>query len=143
MELLDRLLGFGFERIVLPFIGVANLVSMGEAEQAFARVSALAGHGVEFAIESTLPADALRTSLEGKPLGVCYDQGSTTALGYDIVREIHTLGSRITHVHVKDKRRSDGVVREVLLLGFFQNEDFSGLPRATERKAFAQLADLT
>ena len=108
VELLAKLIGCGFERIVVPFIGAANLASIQEAKQAFARVSALAGHGVELAVESALPADALRSSLEGKPLGVCYDLGNTTALGYDIVHEIHTLGSRIPHVHVKDKRRSDG-----------------------------------
>ena len=108
VDLLAKLIEYGFERIVVPFIGGAALDSTQEAEQSFARVSALAGHGVELAIESTLPADALESSLEGKPLGVCYDLGNTTALGYDIVQEIHILGSRISHVHVKDKRREDG-----------------------------------
>ena len=81
VELLAKLIGYGFERIVLPFIGAANLGSIQEAKEAFRTLSAFAGNGVELAVESTLPAEALRTSLEGKPLSVCYDLGNTTALG--------------------------------------------------------------
>jgi L-ribulose-5-phosphate 3-epimerase len=108
LDLLEKLLTFGFECIVLPFMGQANPGSLDEAEQAFARVATLAGHGAELAVESTLPAKSLRKLIEGMPLGVCYDTGNQTAMGYDIVREIHTLGPLISHVHVKDKRRSDG-----------------------------------
>ncbi len=108
LELLGRLLTYGFERVVLPFIGPAIPSSLADAERAFARVATLAGRGVELAIESALPAESLARLLEGAPLGVCYDTGNQTAMGYDIVGEIHTLGPRISHVHVKDKRRSDG-----------------------------------
>jgi len=108
LELLGRLLTYGFERVVLPCVGPAKLGSLAEAERVFARVATLTGHGVELAIESTLPAETLANLIEGAPLGVCYDTGNQTAMGYDIVSEIRTLGPRISHVHVKDKRRSDG-----------------------------------
>lgn len=108
LELLERLLTYGFERIVLPFIGPANFDNLADAESAFARLATLAGRGVELAVESVLPAESLLKLIEGSPLGVCYDTGNQTAMGFDITSEIHMLGPRISHVHVKDKRRSDG-----------------------------------
>jgi L-ribulose-5-phosphate 3-epimerase len=108
LELLGTLVSLGFHRLVLPFMGPADLGPLDEAEQTLARVATLAGHGVELAIESTLPAESLRRLIDGTPLSVCYDTGNQTAMGYDIVREIYTLGPLISHVHVKDKRRSDG-----------------------------------
>ena len=108
LELLGKLLTFGFDRLVLPFIGPANFGSLEEAERTLARVATLADRGVELAIESTLPAESLRALIDGGPLSVCYDTGNQTAMGFDIVSEIHTLGPLISHVHVKDKRRSDG-----------------------------------
>lgn len=108
LELLGKLLTFGFDRLVLPFVGPASFDSLDEAKRILAIVATLAGRGVELAIESTLPAESLRKLIGGGPLSVCYDTGNQTAMGYDIVSEIHTLGPLISHVHVKDKRRSDG-----------------------------------
>jgi sugar phosphate isomerase/epimerase len=107
-ELLSRLAASGVHRIVLPFLGPAQFASLQEADRVIARLSAMDTPGVELAIESALAAEDLGRLLESTGLGVCYDLGNMTALGRDLVREIHALGPSITHVHVKDKRRADG-----------------------------------
>lgn len=107
-ELLSRLAESGVRRIVLPFLGGSQFRSLQEAERVIARLSAMDRPGVELAVETTLSCEDLRRLVESTALRVCYDLGNMTAVGRDIVREIHTLGSLITHVHVKDKRRADG-----------------------------------
>ena len=57
---------------------------------------------------------------------VCSNLGTTPALGHEIAADIRRLGKRITHVHVKDKLRSDG--RNVLL--GTGDTDFKGAFRA-------------
>jgi len=36
-------------------------------------------------------------------VGLCYDVGNATALGFSAATELRLLGSRVAHVHAKDK----------------------------------------
>jgi len=68
--------------------------------------SALERSGTCLAIELALPArDALRfLKMSTRPtVGLCYDIGNSTAAGHQPGVEIPLLGSRILHVHAKDK----------------------------------------
>lgn len=107
-RLLEQLLGFGFSRLVLPFFEHGELKNEAEREAAARVLQAFRGSGVELALESSLRPAALMPLADAIAARVCYDLGNTTALGHDVPQDIAQLGSRISHVHVKDKRRSDG-----------------------------------
>ena len=129
VKLLTRLAGFGFRRIVLPFFEKAELRGPAELESVLERLAALPV-AADLCLETTLPAAELLPVVDRFDLSVCYDLGNTTALGHDVPRDIRLLGSRISHVHVKDKRKSDGLN---VLLGT-GDTDFDG--------AFAALRDI-
>ena len=62
-------------------------------------------HGVSLAIESTLSAEQHQQIIDnvGSPaVGVYYDMGNATGLGYDSPAEIRSLGTAITQMHIKD-----------------------------------------
>lgn len=125
--LLERMIGFGFRRIVLPFFEKAEIR---DPERVVRALGGVDRKGVDLAVETTLTADRLVPLLETLPATVCYDLGNTTALGHDVPGDIRKLGRLITHVHIKDKRRSDG---KNVLLGT-GDTDFPG--------AFSALRDI-
>lgn len=106
--LLEQLMGCGFERIVLPFFEHAELRTDQDIARAGAALRPFAGRGVELALETSLRPAQLTALLDAAGATVCYDTGNTTALGHEIAGDILQLAGRITHVHVKDKRRADG-----------------------------------
>ena len=108
LPLLNELLGLGFKGLVLPFFEAAELRGNKEIDALATVVDHRAESETELLIETSLPAAKVAAICDHLHLGVCYDLGNTTALGYDNVEEIGILGKRIRHVHVKDKRRSDG-----------------------------------
>ncbi len=62
-------------------------------------------NGVFLAIESTLSADKHQQIIDqvgSKHVGVYYDMGNATNLGYDSPSEIRSLGSSIVQMHIKD-----------------------------------------
>ena len=62
-------------------------------------------HGVFLAIESTLSAaqhQQIIDNVGSSAVGVYYDMGNATGLGYDSPSEIRDLGSAITQMHIKD-----------------------------------------
>jgi sugar phosphate isomerase/epimerase len=129
VKLLTRLAGFGFRRIVLPFFEKAEVRGASELQSILERLSSVPVTA-DLCLETTLPAAELKPVVDRFGLSVCYDLGNTTALGHDVPRDIRLLGPRITHVHVKDKRKADGLN---VLLGT-GDTDFDG--------AFAALRDI-
>jgi len=62
-------------------------------------------YGVYLAIESTLSAEEHLQIIEGvgsPAVGVYYDMGNATSLGYDSPTEIRQLGKAIVQMHIKD-----------------------------------------
>ena len=62
-------------------------------------------HNVYLAIESTLSADQHQQIIDNvgsKHVGVYYDMGNATGLGFDSPSEIRSLGSAIVQMHIKD-----------------------------------------
>lgn len=67
--------------------------------------------GVPVAVECDAAGVALRRWLDESMcgmLGACYDIGNAAAMGADAPSDLRALGSRLLHVHAKDRRR-DGV----------------------------------
>jgi sugar phosphate isomerase/epimerase len=71
----------------------------------------------------------------GSPqVGLCYDVGNATALGFDPTHELRSLGSAVCHLHAKDKNVSKENVRfgtgTVPFAGVFEElsmQEFDGL----------------
>ena len=62
-------------------------------------------HNVYLGIESTINADQHQQIIDqvgSKHVGVYYDMGNATNLGYDSPSEIRSLGSSIVQMHIKD-----------------------------------------
>ena len=62
-------------------------------------------HDVSLAIESTLSAEQHQRIIDNvgsSNVGVYYDMGNATGLGYDSPSEIRNLGKSITQMHIKD-----------------------------------------
>jgi len=130
VPILQTLIGFGFRRIVLPFYEKAELRSSQDVDRLCQALNGVDRKGVELELETSLPAVELIPLIDRLGAGVCYDLGNTTAFGHNLPGDIRLLGSRIGHVHVKDKRRADG---QNVLLGT-GDTDF--------RSAFAALREI-
>ena len=122
LGLLARLGGKGFELLVLPFFEKAELKAAADGDKLASTLRLSPVPPSQLALETTLPAADLIPLVDRLGAKVCYDLGNTTALGHDIARDIRLLGRRIVHVHIKDKRRSDG---QNVLLGT-GDTDFAG-----------------
>ena len=72
--------------------------------------------------------------VDADTVGLCYDVGNATALGFSAPDELRQLGSRVIHVHAKDKdatgtnvRYGTGVVPFGLVLAALHDIEFDGL----------------
>lgn len=119
-ELVLKCRQIGASQLVLPFFEKAELKTakdwegLGDSLPELAKVAKK--HSITIALEITSPAEDINgflDSLDCKNVGVCFDTGNATGKGLDAAEEIRKLGERITHVHVKDRRKLD--YRNVLL----------------------------
>jgi hexulose-6-phosphate isomerase len=120
-DLLDRLIAgahrIGADVLVLPFLESNAFASMADAVGVLRWMAPVldraAAAGVGVAIESDWPAEHLHVLLDvaaHPALGVCYDTGNAAASGFDLESEIRALGTRLTAVHIKDRRHGGGSV---------------------------------
>lgn len=110
VQLIGQLGQLGATRLILPFLEQASLKDDHEAFLTVRRhleklVPIAEAHGVALMLEDDLPVSMLKelVSTTGGKLGVCYDTGNRTWLGFDPGREILELGRLVRHVHIKDK----------------------------------------
>ena len=95
--------------VVLPLDEASGLDILDWTATA-AGVRALAGllheRGVTVALELSVSADdgmRFLDLVDVDTIGLCYDIGNATALGFSAPAELRLLGPRVTHVHAKDK----------------------------------------
>jgi sugar phosphate isomerase/epimerase len=112
---------FGVRVILVPFFGGGAIpkdrVTDARLVDGVRRTADVAAkYGVTLAIESTLSAEDHLRLIEaaGSPaVGVYYDMGNATHIGYDSPNEIRALGGHIAQMHMKDvggKHLGDGGV---------------------------------
>ncbi len=99
----------GTRLVVLPLLEASDLMLRpwaGVARAVAVLAKGLRTSGAVVALEVAVPApDAVRflDEVRGGNVGLCYDLGNATAFGYDAPHELRFLGSRVHHVHAKDK----------------------------------------
>ena len=100
----------GAKVILVPFFGNGKIEDDHiDAERFIDGLKAAAEtaekHDVSLAIESTLSAEQHQRIIDNvgsSAVGVYYDMGNATGLGYDSPAEIRDLGKAITQMHIKD-----------------------------------------
>lgn len=96
--------------ILVPFFGGGQIKNEHITDSRFldgfkAAAETAEKHNVALAIESTLSADQHQQIIDqvgSKAIGVYYDMGNATNLGYDSPSEIQSLGDAIVQIHIKD-----------------------------------------
>ena len=100
----------GAKVILVPFFGNGKIEDDHIDAQRFidglkAAAETAEKHDVSLAIESTLSAEQHQRIIDNvgsSAVGVYYDMGNATGLGYDSPSEIRSLGKSITQMHIKD-----------------------------------------
>ena len=107
----------GIREIVVPLVDNGSLQTGGHAaalsEVLLARTERLRDGGLVIVFESDFAPQALADFIAGYPsdvFGINYDTGNSAALAYDPGKEIAAYGSRILHVHIKDRVRGGTTV---------------------------------
>jgi sugar phosphate isomerase/epimerase len=128
-------------RIVVLPLDEASGLDVLDWTQAAQGVRAVAGllqeRGARVALELNVSAaDSMRflDLVAFDTVGLCYDVGNATGLGYSAPGELRLLGSRVVHVHAKDKdatgsnvRYGTGVVPFGPVLAALREIEFDGL----------------
>ncbi len=126
--------------VVLPLDEASGLDVLDWTQAAHA-VRSLAGllheRGAVVALELNVSAaDSMRflDLVDAETVGLCYDIGNATGLGYSAPSELRLLDSRVVHVHAKDKdaagsnvRYGTGVVPFGSVLAALNDIEFEGL----------------
>lgn len=120
--------GIGVKVAVLPFLEGASLKDglVGRGIEIIREISNTTS--IKIAIESDLETSDQIKICESCNVGVCYDTGNRTYLGFDLKEEILLLNKYIIHVHIKDK---DKTGKNVML-----GEGIVDLPTATSALKF-------
>ena len=100
----------GAKVILVPFFGNGQIEDAHISASRFldglkAAAETAEKHGVFLAIESTLSAEQHQQIIDNvgsSTVGVYYDMGNATGLGYDPPSEIRNLGGSIAQMHIKD-----------------------------------------
>jgi L-ribulose-5-phosphate 3-epimerase len=126
----------GASVILVPFFGTAALKSEEHARRLVHEMKGLSPMaeemGVFLALETSLEALHLVRVVESigsDHLQVYFDTGNTASKGYDVVREITTLGERIAQVHVKDhpsRALGEGSIDFGGVIGALEDVGFDG-----------------
>jgi len=113
LRLIERGARLGCEKYILPLFEQSEL-TVDNAHAFVGPVRTIADRAaasdILVCLESTLPAADLIPVLElinHPAVRVVYDTGNRVAFGHDLPGDIRALGSRIAHVHIKDKNAAN------------------------------------
>ncbi len=117
----DKLIGsatkLGVTDIILPCVDSSSILDKNMMNELILVLNSLRpmidGSDIRISVESDLPpadfAEFLnRVSLNN--LSVNYDMGNSASFGYDPVEEFKSYGSKISDIHIKDRKFSGGPV---------------------------------
>lgn len=114
-QLIEAAGDLGADTILTPFFYDAEMEDEEDRERVVDAVSDLAPTaeetGVTLALETTLPPEedrAMVDAIDSPAVGIYYDVGNSTWLGYDPAREFEVVGDSIAMMHVKDSVDSSG-----------------------------------
>lgn len=109
-EILRVSADLGIASVVLPLMDGASVRDGGRCVEALVEnlrvVLRRAPDASVICLESDLPAGhmiSLLDRIDHANVGVCYDLGNATALGFDVAAEIACLSGAIREVHIKDR----------------------------------------
>ncbi len=113
LSLIERGATLGCEKYILPLFEESEL-TIGNAHEYIAPLRAIAdraaGYGMIVCLETILKGPELIAVLDEinhPAVSVVYDTGNRVAFDHDLPGDIRMLGKRISHVHIKDKNRSN------------------------------------
>lgn len=120
-KILKRLLmngqRLGLTDIVIPCVDQSSLVDAAAANRLVLRLSPLVQAAENAAINLSLETDLapqpfaeLLAKFDTARVTVNYDTGNSASLGYDPAEELACYGSRITDIHIKDRKLGGGSV---------------------------------
>ncbi len=134
LRLLDNCNLLGVKDIVIPCVDQSSLGNAAAVERLILNLDSLVEKaenlGINLSIEADLnPYDfaALLDKLPSHAVTVNYDTGNSASLGYDPIEEFACYGTRISDIHIKDRKLGGGSV--VLGTG---DTDFDAFFRALE-----------
>ena len=125
--LIERCALLGCEKYILPLFEQSEL-TINNIDEYVVPLRAIADKAAEFGIrvclETVLNAAQLIHLLDRvnhPSIGVVYDTGNRVAFGHNLPGDIRLLGSRISHVHIKDKNATNNnVILGTGLVNFLQ-----------------------
>ena len=107
----------GARTILVPVLEISEVRTEGEAElliDALQQCMPVAHeHGVRLGLETELPAGQYRglvSDVGDDQVGVYYDTGNASAMGYDTAADVRLMGPLLCGIHVKDRVLGGGSV---------------------------------
>ena len=107
----------GIMDIVIPCVDQSSLTDEAAKQRFVARLVPMQDLAEKLAINLSLETDlgpepfgALLKEFTSTRITVNYDTGNSASLGYDPIEEFESYGSRISDIHIKDRKRNSGSV---------------------------------
>lgn len=128
LHLLNVMSEIGINLIEIPLVDDSSLTNDMDKEAFQEFILEVLPHAeskIRIGLETDLPPeefDAYLNSIASERIGANYDSGNSSGLGYDMYKEVTTLGNRIFNIHIKDRQLRGTTV--ALGTG---NADFHGL----------------
>jgi len=111
-DILNYSSAIGIEFVVLPVMDAMSLHSESARDDLKKILRSVLPESEAFLLlESDLPGNELAAFVDevnSPKLGVLYDFGNANAMGFDIVKDISILGTRIREIHIKDRVSNNG-----------------------------------
>jgi sugar phosphate isomerase/epimerase len=121
MEVLQRLMHnskeIGITDIVIPCVDQSSLTDAAAKQRFVTRLLPMQDLAEKLSINLSLETDlgpdafgALLSEFTSYRITVNYDTGNSASLGYDPIKEFESYGSRISDIHIKDRKFKGGSV---------------------------------
>lgn len=107
----------GITDIVIPCVDQSSLQTEDDVRRFADALDPVIGHAelndINLSLETDLNPEAFGRLLEkfpSKKITVNYDTGNSASLGFDLMEEFNCYGSRISDIHIKDRKFGGGSV---------------------------------